>query len=75
MKEHDHFLIEKDQIDGLLNDGFSIGGVSENLEGTFVRFQKEAETFTLHLESPDARKYFAFLLKQRAASASSESLS
>ncbi|WP_158737965.1 hypothetical protein [Alteribacillus sp. YIM 98480] len=65
MHEHKEFLEEKEQIDRLINNGFFITDVTENLEGAFVQFSNGADTEQLHIQSASARKYFSFLLKKQ----------
>ncbi|WP_453990235.1 hypothetical protein [Bacillus nitroreducens] len=62
MTEYQLFLHERDRIDFLLQKGFTITNVIENLSGAFVEFTKEDEKETLHIVTPDARKYFAVML-------------
>lgn len=66
---YQEFLAERDKIDFLIGKGYSIQAVQENLDGSFVQFgrknKEEIETETLHIRTPDGRKYFsAFLIPQ-----------
>ncbi|BCB03468.1 hypothetical protein [Bacillus sp. KH172YL63] len=64
MSDYQEFLNERDKIDFLLQKGFSIEKVTENLSGAFVVF-KHAESkrsATLHVKTANARKYFSTLL-------------
>ncbi|MBB6452540.1 hypothetical protein HNQ94_000985 [Salirhabdus euzebyi] len=72
MSEYQDFLHERDRIDFLLQKGYKITNVTENLSGAFVDFEKsgesngEAPRETLHILNADARKYFsAMLMKQQ----------
>ncbi len=62
------FLREREQIDYLIEQGYYMKSVKENLSGSFVEFEKEdslSETRdiqTLHITNADARKYFSSLL-------------
>lgn len=62
MSEYQIFLKERDQIDFLFQKGFRINSITENLSGAFVDFQKEDVTETLHIVTPEGRKYFSVLL-------------
>lgn len=62
MHEHELFLKEKEEIDMLLQNDCKIVSVKENLSGAFVSFQlpdqaEDESITTLHLLTPDARKY------------------
>lgn len=65
------YLEERDKIDFLLQKGYRIQMVSENLSGAFVTFELTNEgekmTETLHIQNADARKYFSsMLMKERS---------
>lgn len=66
MSEYKEFLLEKEKIDNLLDQGFQIVGVIENVSGAFVTFEKgddgEKEVRQIQLKMADARKYFSTLL-------------
>ncbi|WP_342046574.1 hypothetical protein [Bacillus sp. OTU530] len=69
---YQEFLTERDRIDFLIQKGYSIRAVQENLDGAFVQFGRqndgESETETLHVRTADGRKYFsAFLIRQGTA--------
>ncbi|MCA1029793.1 hypothetical protein LCL95_01950 [Bacillus timonensis] len=74
MSSYQEFLNERDKIDYLIQKGYKISGVTENLSGAFVEFelQTEGEAGTnekevLHILTADARKYFSSLIiKQRS---------
>lgn len=63
---YQEFLAERDKIDFLIQKGYSIRAVQENLDGAFVQFEKkgdgETETETLHIMTADGRKYFSVFL-------------
>jgi hypothetical protein len=66
MSEYQEFLGERDKIDYLIQKGYRIERVSENLSGAFVLFshkQKKKST-TLHVKTANARKYFSNILIQ-----------
>ncbi|WP_121660930.1 hypothetical protein [Metabacillus litoralis] len=66
MSEYKEFLLEKEKIDSLLDQGFQIVGVIENVSGAFVTFEKgddgEKEVRQIQLKMAEARKYFSTLL-------------
>ncbi|RIW28563.1 hypothetical protein D3H55_21560 [Bacillus salacetis] len=65
MSEYQEFLGERDKIDYLIQEGYTIEKVSENLSGAFVLFSHpEKEKTTLHVKTANARKYFSNLLIQ-----------
>lgn len=68
MSEYQEFLQERNRIDFLLQEGYTITNVTENLSGAFVNFSKkdlEGKNEILHIVTPEGRKYFsAFLLEQ-----------
>lgn len=75
MSEHQLYLQEKEKIDALLEKGYRIVEVTENLSGAFVQFEWPDGTKgtnkreQLHILTPDARKYFSNLIvkQQRGA--------
>ncbi|WP_100374512.1 hypothetical protein [Bacillus sp. FJAT-45037] len=73
MSDYQEFLAERDEIDYLIQQGYVIKGVTENLSGAFVEFELPQEGVKensqryerLHIKTADARKYFSVvLLKQ-----------
>ncbi|MBN6885970.1 hypothetical protein ACUXCC_001252 [Cytobacillus horneckiae] len=66
MSEYTQYLQEKDKIDVLLNQGYSIKSITENLSGAFVEFERitgsTITSETLHILTADARKYFSVKL-------------
>ncbi|MFC5712873.1 hypothetical protein ACFPU1_08775 [Thalassorhabdus alkalitolerans] len=65
MREHEEYMEEKNEIDRLLEEGYTISGVIENLEGAFVNFTKDTDMVQLHIQNSDARKYFSFVLMKQ----------
>jgi hypothetical protein len=68
MSAYDRFLAEKEQIDHLIDQGYVITKVTENLNGSSVEFEKmnKDEKEILHIGNADARKYFSsVIIKQR----------
>ncbi|AEH48413.1 hypothetical protein [Parageobacillus thermoglucosidasius] len=67
---YQEFLAEKEKIDYLIQQGYFIKNVRENLSGAFVEFElkrsdssgKKDSTQVLHIQNADARKYFSSLL-------------
>lgn len=62
MSEYQIFLQERDKIDFLLQKGYKITNIIENLSGAFVDFENKKEKETLHIITPEGRKYFAVML-------------
>ncbi|WP_096435195.1 hypothetical protein [Alteribacter populi] len=70
MSSYNEFISERDKIDFLIDQGYQIKAVTENLSGAFVEFEKikkkqvegKQETRTLHILNADARKYFSTLI-------------
>jgi len=65
MTSYKEFLIEKGQIDSLIEKGYKINNIRETLDGAFVEFESQGETvnlITLHIMNADTRKYFVSLL-------------
>jgi hypothetical protein len=70
---YQEFLAERDQIDYLIQHGYYIKNVTENLSGAFVEFElkvpdssgKKNTNEILHVKNADARKYFSYLLIQQ----------
>ncbi|GGF94867.1 hypothetical protein [Paenibacillus abyssi] len=72
MSAYEEFWEEKQEIDALMEKGFTIVGVAEIMDGMDVRFAREASEPNqtgLRLLSADARKYIVGLIieKQRKA--------
>lgn len=71
---YEQFLKEKTKIDELLQQGYSIERVVENLDGAFLQLVRKerdgkTKTQTLHVQSADARKYFSVRIIQQINSA------
>ncbi|MDF0725485.1 hypothetical protein PY093_02010 [Cytobacillus sp. S13-E01] len=62
MSDYQEFLQERDRIDFLLQKGYTIKNITENLSGAFVDFEKGDKIETLHILTADARKYFSVAL-------------
>lgn len=71
MSEYQQFLQERDRIDFLIQKGYRIKKVTEHLNGDTVEFEKcennmeETEVETLHISTPNGRKYFSVKLIQQ----------
>ncbi|MDQ0338229.1 hypothetical protein J2S00_001013 [Caldalkalibacillus uzonensis] len=72
MAESKQFFEEKEKIDALLNQGYSIVNIEENLSGAFVDFElqrtprgNEERRKRLHILTADARKYFSTIVFQQ----------
>ncbi|WP_099364598.1 hypothetical protein [Fredinandcohnia onubensis] len=62
MSGYQVFLQERDKVDYFFQKGYKITSVIENLSGAFVDFEKKDEKETLHIITPEGRKYFAVML-------------
>jgi hypothetical protein len=70
MSSYKEFLEEKEQIDYLVQQGYQIKGVTENLSGAFVEFElrnqsdvgNKNRTELLHISNAETRKYFSSLI-------------
>lgn len=71
MSEYKLFVKEKEQMDALVEAGYLITDITENVNGSFVEFSLgKKETESLHIVTPEGRKYFAVvLIKQQQAGA------
>lgn len=68
MSAYKDFLAEKQQIDHLVEQGYVITKVTENLNGANVEFESAGQNDkqTLHVGNADARKYFSsIVIKQQ----------
>ena len=69
MSSYHEYMAEREKIDFLLQKGFKITAVTENLSGAFVRFERtennQTEQETLDILTADARKYFSSVLIQQ----------
>ncbi|WP_163102347.1 hypothetical protein [Peribacillus alkalitolerans] len=66
MSDYQQFLSEREKIDFMIEKGYRIKGVNENLSGSFVEFENTSldreNTETLHIQTAEARKYFSVIL-------------
>ncbi|WP_108671014.1 hypothetical protein [Peribacillus acanthi] len=66
MSDYQQFLSERERIDFLIDKGYQIKGVLENLSGAFIEFEnaslEQNKTETLQIQTADARKYFSVIL-------------
>ena len=66
MSEYQEYRLEREQIDFLLERGYRITRVSENLSGAFLDFEliegTKQEWKQLNIKTPEGRKYFSTLL-------------
>ncbi|HYK72981.1 MAG TPA: hypothetical protein VEV44_07600 [Pseudoneobacillus sp.] len=64
MSDYQQFLSERDKIDDLIQKGYLIDNVIENLNGATVDFlhPNDNKKETLQIGSANARKYFSSLL-------------
>ncbi|GAE35241.1 hypothetical protein [Halalkalibacter akibai] len=70
MSDYQDFIAEREQIDFLIEQGYQIKSVTENLSGAFVDFELvtpdpngyKEPIERLHLLTADARKYFSSLI-------------
>ncbi|MBN8233765.1 hypothetical protein JF544_00835 [Halobacillus kuroshimensis] len=71
MSDHREFHAEREKIDFLLEQGYVMKAVTENLSGAFLEFVYEGsdpdqpEVERLHILHPDSRKYFSTILFQQ----------
>jgi len=71
MSDYNEFVAEKEKIDYLLELGYIIKGVNENLSGTFLEFEYLGEDSSnpkiekLHILNAKTRKYFSNILMQQ----------
>lgn len=69
MSDYQQYLTEREKIDFLIQKGYRIKGVLENLSGAFVQFEKGKdkgkETETLHILTAEARKYFSVMIMKQ----------
>jgi hypothetical protein len=68
MSDYQQFLQERDRIDFLIQKGYKIKCITENLSGAFVEFenlQNENSKETLHILTAEARKYFSVKVIQQ----------
>lgn len=69
MTEYAEYVLEREQIDLMIEKGYTIKHVKENLSGAFVTFEREKDdTDILHIKTADGRKYFSNLLFHKHSS-------
>jgi isocitrate/isopropylmalate dehydrogenase len=66
MSAYEDAVLEMKNIDSLLDQGYDIVCVYENLSGMFVELKKEEEKKNLQLLTADARKYLSIKLQEKA---------
>lgn len=68
MSEHEQFIVEKDKIDSLIQKGYQIHSILENLNGSYVDFihPEDQSKETIHVTNANARKYFTSILDQQS---------
>ncbi len=67
MSAYEEAVLEMKNIDSLLNQGYDIAHVYENLSGMFVELKKDEERENVQLLTADARKYLSIKLREQAA--------
>lgn len=65
MSDYHQYLTEREKIDFLIQKGYRIKDVLENLSGAFVQFEKEKDIETLHILTAEARKYFSVIMMKQ----------
>ncbi|WP_209124098.1 hypothetical protein [Alkalihalobacillus sp. BA299] len=73
MSEYHQYITEREKIDFLIEQGYRIKAVTENLSGAFVEFELKTPDITgrkneierLHIITADARKYFSSIIIQQ----------
>lgn len=65
MSDHLQYLSERDRIDFLIEKGYEITNVQENLNGALVEFSHNDKMETLQIGTANARKYFSSLVVQQ----------
>lgn len=66
MSAYEEAVLEMKNIDSLLDQGYNIVYVHENLNGMFVELKKEEERKSVQLLTADARKYLSIKLSEKA---------
>ncbi|MFC0560351.1 hypothetical protein [Halalkalibacter alkalisediminis] len=70
MSSYQEFMAEREKIDFLIEQGYQIKAVAENLSGAFVEFELltpdsagyKEPVERLHILTADARKYFSSII-------------
>ncbi|CAG9606342.1 hypothetical protein [Pseudoneobacillus rhizosphaerae] len=71
MSEYQQFLVERNKVDFLIQKGYLINNILENLNGSYVDFihPNDQSKETLHISTANGRKYFSsILIKQNTTS-------
>jgi hypothetical protein len=71
MSEYQQFLVERNKVDFLIQKGYLISNILENLNGSYVDFihPNDQSKETLHISTANGRKYFSsILIKQNTTS-------
>jgi hypothetical protein len=71
MSEYQQFLVERNKVDFLIQKGYLISNILENLNGSYVDFihPNDHSKETLHISTANGRKYFSsILIKQNTTS-------
>lgn len=66
MSAYEEAALEMRNIDSLLEQGYNIECVYENLSGMFVELKREEEKKNVCLLTADARKYLSIKLREKA---------
>ncbi|RDI45949.1 hypothetical protein [Falsibacillus pallidus] len=67
MSEYKEYIEERNLMDLLLEQGYLLKSVQENLSGAFVEFAKEEahkDFKKIHVKTANGRKYFSNLICQ-----------
>ncbi|WNB93345.1 hypothetical protein [Bacillus sp. NEB1478] len=63
MSDYQEYMLEREKIDFMMEKGYKIKGILENLSGAFVHFEKSNDdAVTIHVKTADGRKYFSNLM-------------
>lgn len=71
MSEYQQFLVERSKVKFLIQKGYLISNILENLNGSYVDFihPNDQSKETLHISTANGRKYFSsILIKQNTTS-------
>jgi hypothetical protein len=71
MSEYQQFLVERNKVDFLMQKGYRISDILENLNGSYVDFihPDDQSKETIHISTANGRKYFSsILIKQNTTS-------
>ncbi|MDR7073577.1 hypothetical protein [Fictibacillus barbaricus] len=63
MSDYQDYMLEREKMDYMMEKGYKIKDVMENLSGAFVQFEKSKDdAVTIHIKTADGRKYFSNLI-------------